>query len=63
MKIVKLDMEHVQKGTFTYDLPLYFKGSEKQCRGMMLRFEWKKDTNINGGYWVDDDGNCYYLLP
>lgn len=63
MKIVKLDMEHVNKGTNVWELPVYFKGTEKQCRGMMLRFQFKKDSNLSGGYWVDENDNCYYLIP
>lgn len=63
MKIVKLTMEHVQAGTNIIDLPVYFKGNEKQCRGMMLRYEWRKDSNLTGGYWVDENQDCYYLLP
>lgn len=63
MKIVKLTMEQVELGTDMVDLPIYFKGTEKQCRGMMMRFEFFRDSNIMGGYWVDKEGDCYYLLP
>jgi hypothetical protein len=63
MKIVKLTMEHVNKGTDMLDLPEYFRGTEKQCKGMMKRFTWRKSENLMGGYWVDEDGECYYLLP
>lgn len=63
MKIVKLTMEHVQAGTNIIDLPTYFEGNEKQCRGMMLRYEWRKNNNLMGGYWFDDNGDCYFLLP
>jgi hypothetical protein len=63
MKIVKLDMEHVVKGTRIIDLPTYFQGTEKQCRGTMLRYEFVKACNLTGGYWRDEDGSCYYLLP
>ena len=63
MKIVKLTMEHVHAGTDIIDLPTYFKGTEKQCRGLVLRYEWRKDNNLTGGYWVDENQDCYYLLP
>jgi hypothetical protein len=63
MKIVKLDMEHVNKGTQILALPEYFRGTEKQCKGMMKRFEWCESENLMGGYWVDEELNCYFLLP
>jgi len=63
MKIVKLDMEHVNKGTLTHELPLVFKGSKKRCEGILKRFEFEKDTNLYGGYWVDKDGTCYFIIP
>jgi hypothetical protein len=63
MKIVKLTMEHVQKGTEMINLPIYFVGNEKECRGVMKRFKWQKDENLMGGYWVDEDLDCYYLIP
>lgn len=63
MKIVQLTMEHVIKGTDIWNLPVYFKGTQKQCQGAMLRFQFKKDANLAGGYWVDEDDNCYYLVP
>lgn len=63
MKIVKLDMEHVNKGTDVWNLPTYFKGTEKQCRGAMLRFKFVRDANLFGGYWVDENMDCYYLQP
>ena len=63
MKIVKHTLEHLNKGTDMIDLPEYFRGTEKQCKGMMLRFELVKDQSLFGGYWRDEDGECYYLLP
>lgn len=63
MKIVKLDIEHVNKGTPTHELPVFFKGNKKQCEGLLKRFEFKKDGNLYGGYWVDGELNCYFILP
>jgi hypothetical protein len=63
MKIVKLDMEHVNKGTDVFNLPTFFKGTKKQCLGAMLQFQFVKDSSLFGGYWRDQDDNCYYLLP
>jgi hypothetical protein len=63
MKIVQLTMEHVHKGTDVADLPVYFTGTQKQCVGVMHRFEFVKDGNLNGGYWRDENGDCYYLIP
>lgn len=63
MKIVQLTMEHVHKGTDIWNLPVYFKGTEKQCRGAMLRYRFNVDENLFGGYWSDEDGNCFYLIP
>jgi hypothetical protein len=66
MKIVKLTMEHVNKGnTDMFDLPKYFEGTEKQCRTEMKRckFEWRKSENMMGGYWVEQDFDCYYIIP
>lgn len=63
MRIVKLTMEHVIKGTETVDLPEHFVGTKKQCLGAMIRHEFKKDESLFGGYWVDENGDCYSLLP
>jgi hypothetical protein len=63
MKIVKLDMEHVNKGTPTHELPVTFKGNKKQCEGILKRHEFIKDSNLYGGYWNDEEGNSYFIIP
>ncbi len=63
MKIVKLTMEHVEKGTYIIDLPTYFRGTKRMCDEQMSPYEFVKDDNLMGGYWRDEIGNCYYLLP
>lgn len=63
MKIVKLDMEHVNKATPMHELPVIFKGNSKQCKGMLLRYQFVKESNLYGGYWNDEEGNSYFILP
>lgn len=63
MKIVKLDMEHVNKGTPTHELPVIFKGNKKQCEGLLKRYQFVEESNLYGGYWNDEEQNSYFILP
>jgi hypothetical protein len=62
-KLVKYTIEDLVAGKEILDIIPFFNGTLKQIKGLTLRFEFKQNDNVFGGYWVDrETGDCYFIV-
>jgi hypothetical protein len=48
-----------------FDLPVIFEGTTAECHAFCQAkegYSWRKDSNIFGGYYVDESGKCLMLF-
>lgn len=63
MIVRKLTLKEVNENIPEEKCPIIFRGGWKAMLKTFDHLQWKKDTNIFGGYWVDSVGDCYFIFP
>ena len=60
-----LGVQDAIKGTEYVDLPIAHEGTFEECKGYaeLMGYEWKKENNVFGGYFVATSGDGHCLIP